>query len=149
MMHDFCQRDQLWADAKLGKSNLTLGKSGCTATCIADLSTYFGDNFDPADIAAMDIFTPDGLIIWAKCNFKTFQFAQRVYRRDDSQIRGALLDPNLAVILQVSNGSHWVVATGLRSQGQILMIADPWFGDRDSMLRYENNITGFAIFRAK
>jgi len=148
-MLDYSQRNGLWARQTLGKSKLTMGRFGCVATCIADLSTYFGGNFNPGDLAAVDIFTPEGLVIWAKCEFWHFHFQQRMYARDDFLIKQAILDPNLAVILNVAYGSHWVVATGLKSLAGVYAISDPWFGDRVDMRRYEDEINGFAVFRRK
>lgn len=149
MMIDFSQRDSLWAGDFIGRSKLTVGRFGCTLTGIADLSTYFGDDFNPGSLAKMDIFTPEGLVIWQKCNFKTFQFSQRLYDRNDFLVKAALIDPDQAVLLQVAHGSHWVVATGWRSKGQFITISDPWFGDRADMQRYDNSITGLAFFRKK
>jgi ABC-type bacteriocin/lantibiotic exporter with double-glycine peptidase domain len=145
-MKSYSQRDPIWAALKMGLSPLTIGRFGCTTTCIADLSTYFGDNLNPAQVAQKIKYTLDGLIIWQSCVFKHYQFWFRDTGRDDVKIKNALADPNLAVILQVANGSHWVVATGVDANG-LYKIADPWRGDRSTMKRYYNNITGAAFFR--
>lgn len=148
MLKSFSQRDPIWANLLLKPSRLTMGRYGCTTCCIADLSTYFGDNLTPAQVNQHIQYTPDGLIIWQSCNFQHFIFERREQSRNDQNIKAAIADPNRAVILQVAHGSHWVVATSVAS-GNVYNIADPWLGDRASMGRYLNNITGAAYFRRK
>lgn len=146
MLTSFNQRDARWANKVMKPSNLQLGRYGCTTTCIADLSTYFGDNLTPANVCDKIKYTKDGLIIWQSVNFKTFGFWQRQVGRKDADIKHALQDKNMAVILQVANGSHWVVCTGYDAVNNIFKIADPFFGDRSTMKRYNNNITGASYF---
>lgn len=147
MLKSFSQRDQAWAAMIMQPSRLTLGRYGCTTTCIADLSTYFGYALNPGQISKMLKYTPDGLIIWQTADFSSFRFDHREIGRNDANIRAALNDPTMAVILQVAHGSHWVVAIG--EQAGMFKIADPWVGDKASMARYNNNITGAAYFKRK
>lgn len=146
-MISYSQRDQRWGNKKMLPSALKLKDFGCTTTAIADLSTYFGDNFNPAQVCDRVKYTKDGLIIWASCKFKTFSFWFREQGRNDTNIKNALADPNIAVILQVAYGKHWVVATGWDSVNKIFKIADPLYGDRSTMKRYGNSITGAAYFK--
>ena len=147
-MESFSQRDPRWAAAKLGQSPLTIGRYGCTTTCIANLSTYFGDNLNPLQISQAIKYTPDGLVLWPSCKFARFAFWFREYGRNETNIKNALADPNLAVILQVANGTHWVVVTGKPNFfNRHFKIADPWFGDRSDMRRYGDSITGAAYFK--
>lgn len=146
-MDSYSQRDPRWNTKRLGKSTLTMGRYGCTTTCIADLSTYFGDNINPGKMVDTIKYTPDGLVLWESCVFKGFRFERREKKRDNTNILLAINDPNRAVILQVDNGAHWVVATGYDKVNKVYKIADPWFGDRSSMKRYRNSITGAAYFR--
>lgn len=145
-MLSYSQRDPRWAQLEVGKSGQTIGRIGCTLTCIADLSTYFGDNLTPKDVNALCKFTDGGLIIWRSVVFNSFRFLMRGYIRSDREIADAIADPNKAVILEVANRSHWVVATGVTWPYNIFKIADPIKGDRATMDRYKNNITGYAIF---
>lgn len=148
-MLSYSQRDPKWANKFLGSSKLTIGRFGCTITSIADLSTYFGDNYTPFDVSKICKFTPAGLLYWNSCQFGSFRFVSREYNRDDNKILQHLKDPNLAVILEVAGRSHWVVATGTEGHTNLYKIADPWLGDRSTMKRYNNNITGAAYFRRK
>jgi len=145
MFLSYSQRDPKWADTKMGSSNLTIGRYGCTTTSIADLSTYFGDNLTPYQVS-QTISYIQGLVIWTTCKFTKFHFLNRERLRSDINIKAALDDPNRAVILNVANGSHWVVATGWDNINKVFKIADPWIGDRSDMRRYNNNITGAAYF---
>lgn len=145
-MQSFSQRDPKWSQKRLGDSQLTMGRFGCTTTAIADLSTYFGDNLNPGQMV-QKIKYLQGLVVWASCVFKTFKFERREYGRYDARILAALRNPDTAVILQVNKGAHWVVATGYDSVEKVFKIADPWFGDRSTMKRYGDSITGAAYFR--
>ena len=147
MMKSFSQRDPLWRDLLIKGTNLPIGRWGCTLTCVADLSTYFGDNLTPAEINATLNFTPSGLLIWASASFAHFTFARREYGRNDDNISHAIADPLSAVLLQVAGGSHWVVACERYPNNGIYKIADPWLGDWASMERYGNDITGAAYFK--
>ena len=143
-MESFSQRDGRWAAARLGQSKLTMGRYGCTTTCIADLSTYFGDNLDPLKTSQIIKYTPQGLVLWQSCVFPHFKFERREYGRNDANIIKAMHDPDRAVILEVAHASHWVVAIG---GGPTYKIADPWLGDKNTMKRYDNNITGATYFK--
>lgn len=146
-MQTYSQRDPGWAYFNIKGSKLSIGRFGCTLTAVADLSTYFGDNFTPNDINQKTNFTSGGLIIWNSCFYPTFHFERREYGRNDENILRAIQDPSAAVILQVAEGSHWVVATGWQKENKTFKIADPWLGDFSNLARYNNSITGAAYFR--
>lgn len=143
-MISYSQRDPRWASKPLGASKLTIGRYGCTTSCIADISTYFEDNLNPLQVSQKIKYTKDGLILWQTCVFPKFRFERREYGRNNKNIRAALNDPSRAVLLEVANGSHWVVATSV--YGSDYKIADPWNGDTAISNRY-NNITGAAYFK--
>lgn len=141
----FSQRDKRWANKRMGQSNQTLGRSGCTTTCIAMLSTYFGDNLNPAQTCDRIKYDKNGLILWSSSKFNKFKFWFREYRPNHTNIKNALAGKDTAVILQVANGSHWVVATGNYAP-KVYTIADPWDASRATTNKY-NNITGAAYFQ--
>ncbi len=142
------QRDPRWAPAKLGNSQLTCGRYGCTTTCISMLSDYFGNYTTPGSLASNPTnYTHDGLVLWSMLKIEGFHFTRRQYGRFDDDIKKALADPDRAVILEVANKSHWVVATGKPIVGTAYKIADPWLGDRSTIARYNNDITGAAYFQ--
>ena len=144
------QRDPLWAEKHLGASDLTVGRYGCTTTCISMLTSYFGGYSSPLEIASNAYnYTKDGLIIWSHLSFPFMRPVQREYGRNDAGIQAALGDPNRAVILQVNNGQHWVVAVKKNKFGYDYTIIDPWDGQKKNCLANYGNITGAEYFERK
>lgn len=138
------QRDPLWTDKKLGASSLTIGKYGCTTTCLSMLTDYFGSYMRPDAIAGQkDWYTKDGLVLWSKMKLP-MKFVKRTYGRDDVAFGKALKDPKTAVIFEVQ-GKHWVLGLSRNIFGSY-KIADPWFGDKSTTSRYKDQITGAAFF---
>lgn len=148
-MQIFSQRDPRWRGALVGKSGRTLGQIGCLVTGLAMLSDYFKPTRNPFEMLQMLKFTDDGRVYWSSVHFENWEFYKRVYGREQAQILRHIKDPNLAVILEVANKSHWVVATGVQYFTGAIRIADPLFGDRSTVRRYQNNITGAAYFKRK
>ena len=150
----YSQRDPSWAELKLGDSPLTMGRYGCTTSCIAMLSTYFqpfipytpGSIINASQPRHLRYTAPGGLILWPSAKFEHFAFYRRVYERNDAEIQRHMKDPNLAVILEVANRSHWVVGVSRNPITGSYKIADPWIGDYATMARYKNDITGAAYF---
>jgi ABC-type bacteriocin/lantibiotic exporter with double-glycine peptidase domain len=144
------QRDPRWSHVKLGDSQLTVGRYGCTTTCISMISDYFRCYVRP-DIIAADAsrYTKDGLVLWQNMKFANFKFEKRLYTRDDTEIITSLKDPKKAVILQVDNQQHWVVALSKTWFGKDYNVLDPWFGDKRTACGTYKNITGSAHFVRK
>jgi hypothetical protein len=129
------------------------------------LSDYFKGFITPGELATQsELYTSGGFILWNKLNLPTMKFVWRFKgidnrgMRSDSVVhpdltpdfngvRKALLDPDRAVILEVANGSHWVVA--LRAVGNSFIVADPWIGDKCDVMERYKNITGGAYFMRK
>ena len=144
------QRNPNWASMRIGLSNLTIGRFGCTLTSLSMLSEYFNGFVAPPNIAKNGAwFTPDGLILWGKLNFPTMKFEKRLYSRDDAAITAALKDPNKGVLLEVADKSHWVLGLRKTLFGKDYVVADPWFGDTCNVLIRYKNITGAAVFARK
>ena len=146
MLTIYSQRNPKWVNKIMKPSKLTLGRYGCTTTSIAMAGSYFGEKLTPADVCEKIKYTPDGLIIWSTCEFKKFKFVVREYGRKDQNIIAGLNDPNMIVLLQVADGSHWVLCTG--KYGKDYRIADPWDGVRKLSSVYQN-ITGASYFERK
>lgn len=145
-MIKLCQRNPEWGDKKLGASNLTIAKYGCTTTCTSMLSDYFGCYQQPDDIAAhIDWYTPEGLILWTKLNFSKMGFVWRFYKNNPQTINAAVKDPNLACMLEVE-GKHWVVVLSKLPLLNVYRIADPWDGKVKLSTAYKT-ITGGAVFK--
>lgn len=147
-MIKLCQRNPEWGNVKLGGSNLTIAKFGCTTTGLSMLSDYFGCYQQPDDIARhVDWYTKDGLILWTKLNFSKMAFVWRFYKANYDTINSAIKDPNLACLLEVE-GRHWLVAMSKLPFVNIYRVADPWDSKIKLSTSYKN-ITGGAVFRKK
>lgn len=142
------QRDPRWSSQRIGASNLTVGRFGCCLTSISMLSFYFNCFKSPLEIASnANNFTTEGLVNWNKLKFDNMKFAARIRGTPlASTIRDALKAPNKAIMLEVSNGSHWVVAVKYNWLGR-LIVCDPWDGKLCDVLKVYSNITGAALFQ--
>lgn len=143
------QQDPRWSKVKLLPSSLTIGRYGCTTTCISMLSNYF-KCFETPDrmIGKNTFYTGDnhpqggGLILWHKTKFPNFAFQMRLYGRNDFEINESLKNPKKAVILAINRDSHWVVA--LRRVGQWIWVADPFWGKKRWI--HQTIVSGSAHF---
>jgi hypothetical protein len=145
-----CQRDPRWSQKRLGSSFLTIGRYGCTTTAISMLTDYFHCFLSPDQIAAqVSWYTPQGLILWQNMKFAKMKFDRRIYGRNDAAIRDSIAGPNKAVLLQVDNGSHWVVAVSKTLFGNDYVCIDPWTGTKCNVIAKYGNITGSAHFTAQ
>lgn len=114
------------------------------------LTDYFGCDLSPADIAGYTSFyTQDGLVLWNSLNFKCMVFETRRQGRNDQAIKTSLKDPNKAVMLQVNDGEHWVVALRSTLFGNSYIVADPWTGQKCDVLKVYKNITGSSHFNRR
>lgn len=139
------QRNIAWGNDFIGKSKAKIKDYGCTITCLAMLSDWFGKFRDPEWMANNLQFNEKGQLLWnsiteSELNFK---FVWRFYARDDKKIQKILFSKDGAVLLQVNNESHWVVAVGY-SRIYGYRIADPYYGDIIYLNKRYPNITGFA-----
>lgn len=114
------------------------------------LTSYFGNFIYPDVIAKKETnYTKDGLIIWQNLQFDAMTFEKRLYGENIIEIQKSLLDPNKAVILNVNDGQHWVVALRKTLFGNSYIVADPWFGDKCDVRKRYRNITGTSHFLRK
>lgn len=147
MLKIFSQQDPKWSQLKIGQSNVTIGKYGCTLTCLTMIAYYLGKLLTPDLVMKSLKFTNDGLLIWNSIDPKTlgFMFMGREYYNNETKIKQYLKDPNTFVILEV-NKNHWVWALSKSIFGGY-NIADPFTGIKTTTKKYGNNITGVAYFR--
>lgn len=94
----------------------------------------------------MNLYTSGGFIIWGNIDLRCMKFEKRLQGRNDIEIQKSLKDPNKAVILQVSSGSHWILAVRKTLFGNDYVCIDPWTGARCTALGTYRNITGSAHF---
>lgn len=116
------------------------------------LSSYFGGWVSPLILARQpQAYTPQGLVLWKAMDkfLPKMQFVERVYVRDDAKIQKALKDPKCAVMLEVDNKSHWIVAKRKALLRNDYVCQDPWTAQEVLAVRDYRNITGFTVYRAK
>lgn len=148
MMTYFSQRDPRWADDKLGASKIDMHHYGCTTTCIAMLTTYFGCPTFPDAIARLKRnYTKDGLIIWGNLSFSCMKWDWREYGYSALKVQQALNHPDRAVILEINNHKHWVVAARRSFFGDSYVCVDPWTGKKITV--DAKDITGSSFFSRK
>lgn len=148
-----CQRDPKWSDVKIGNSNLTIGRMGCTLTSVCMAVNAFGFKIRPDEIAAhKDWFTEDGRIIWPKLRFPNISFRwDEGNPSGDPNIDFKLVDfclkhPDKAVLFEVDR-LHWVLGLWRTYDGDILA-ADPWYGETKEIFKTYRQITSAVIFVA-
>lgn len=142
-MRILSQRDPIWANDKLGQSQSTVGRYGCTITSISMGTDYFKSWKTPKELAKELKYTNEGLLLWDSLPSATcFKLEKRFYGQQDHLIREALGSQKKIALIQVEN-YHWVLALGKNIFGGY-KIADPWFGDTSTTKRYKS-ITGGAI----
>lgn len=147
------QRDPKWSDVKLGSSNITVGRYGCTSVCLSMLSDYFDCFQDPKQIATnLRNYSGDGNINWIGLNFPSFSFRWREgnlfsnkQNLDMEMIKSYIKHPDRAALLEVADHSHWVLALWETYDKDILAI-DPWNGRTCEVFKDYKNITGASLF---
>jgi hypothetical protein len=108
----------------------------------------FGVMIAPDEIASdINAYTQDGLILWQNLKLPgKWHLRARIQGRNDAAINASLKSPDEFVLLQVSDGSHWVLALSKTFFGNDYNIADPWTGTKRTALGAYRNITGSAHF---
>jgi ABC-type bacteriocin/lantibiotic exporter with double-glycine peptidase domain len=138
------QKNPLWRNVKIGKSNSAIADYGCVITSLSMLSEWYGKYKDPEWMAKNLSFTLEGLILWKSIteSILPMKFVYRYYAKNDIKIKEILASKNSACILQV-NGNHWVVLIGY-SKMFGYKVADPFYGDTTYLISRNYKITGFT-----
>lgn len=138
------QRRPLWAEKRIGNSKLTIGRYGCTITCLSMLTSIFGDFVLPDEIADhKEWFTHGGLVVWGALKLPHIAFEKRLCDKYVKEIEESLKSPEKAVILEIWSKSHWVVGIRKTIWGNYA-VADPWQGKIITIA--PSDITGSAHF---
>lgn len=135
-----------YGDTKIGNTTRTLAEVGCTITCVAMSSSYFGEYKTNKELASALRFTSDAKILWSSIGevFKTFKFSWRFYTNDRGIIDEALKNPQKTCLLNVDHGGHWVLGIK-RLFGDTYWVADPWTGSR----KVYSGVVGGAVLVRK
>lgn len=143
------QIDPNWGHVKIGKTKRTIAEIGCLITSISMISDYFGEYKTPDFIARNADFTSDGRLYWSSLKkiFRKFTFTGRGNGNNISVISNHLANPDTAVILQVRNKSHWVVAVRDPKYSNDFLVVDSLNGKTRIAIGDFGNITGYATFK--
>lgn len=144
-MTKLSQRDPRWASLRLGASKLTIGRWGCTTTCIAMI-----DGTTP-DLLAHNAanYTKDGLVLWQAISrqLKNSVFEVRDVGYNEAKINEFLKAGTHHVLFEVNDGAHWVVAKSRTLTGNDYLVIDPWDGKECKVKARYKNITKAVYFR--
>lgn len=148
MLTLYDQRNPLWANNKLGATNLTIGEDGCNITAQCILASAFGKMITPDEVAKHpECFDANGEYLYNYPDFP-FTLGQKITGRNDVAIRASLKDPKRCVMLNVDRGAHFI-ATLKRNYFGSYTCADPWWGDKCDAIRRWHDITGSRHFILK
>jgi hypothetical protein len=114
----------------------------------------FGITISPSEMAKRaDWFTSGGLIIWNRVQEGLKKLypnksisIYRYYGRNDKAIQQSL-KPGSAVLLQVANESHWMVAERKQWLRNDYNCSDSWGGVSRSSIGDYGSITGYVIIK--
>lgn len=138
------QKNPLWRNKKIGKSQSSIGEFGCTISCLSMISDWYKKYKNPEWMSDNLSFTPDGRIFWTSITESELpmKFVYRYYAKDDAKIKKILASKDGTCILQVNN-NHWVFLIGY---SKILgyKVADPFYGDTTYLLPRRYKVTGFT-----
>lgn len=147
MITPLAQIDSRWSSVKIGNSNASLGRYGCTITSLCmlleKLRGYAGS---PPDAARHWKFNRKAEILWNSTNFKGMKYITRGYYPDYDKIREYVEATDRGAIMEVNHGKHWVYVEKI--DGKKISIIDPIDGKRYSELPSKYKFTGYALFEA-
>ena len=136
------QRDERWANIKLGTSNLTIGQAGCTITCIAILADLTPDDVNNR-LKVANGYANTNLIIWSKIKeaISWLEFEWRGYSYENTKVASAISKNGSCLVevdgTPIGGSKHWVLYIGNQK------LIDPWDGKEKSTSSYQ--AIGYAI----
>lgn len=146
------QDDPRWTEKKLGGSNSSVGRYGCLVTCLSMLSYWYGEYFNPGEIAEKANFTTKGYYYWKSGDeFLPFNFVWRYYKRDIVKIKQILFSKDNACVVRVNYAGayHWLAVIGYDKKTGKLLGADPIDGSSSYIEIEYGQINGFAEISRK
>lgn len=163
------QRDPRWAGTKIGSALFTAGQKGCAFTSLIMLwQAMFKKEITAAQYIALvsdkSLFTDKnhaggaGLILWDKVCAKlnemfgtTISFTGSEWGNKRANQIAALKAPKRGCLLQVNNGSHfvvlWRVPANDPNDPKELTVADPWYGKLVPVMKTYHNVTSARYFK--
>ena len=119
------QCDSKWGNEQLGTSSNTICKAGCLMSSVSMALAGIGKGYNPGTLNTWlkgnGGYVSGDLFVWASVNKLGLTYVGKVA---NSGIQAAL-NANEIVILNVHNGGHWVLATGM--SGSTITVNDPGY----------------------
>ena len=119
------QCDSKWGSEHLGTSSKTICQAGCAMSSLAMGLAGIGKNYNPSTLNTWlkghGGYVSGDLLVWGSVTSLGLSFIGKVA---NSQIAPGLSAGHV-VILNVHNGGHWVLATGI--SGSKISVNDPGF----------------------
>lgn len=120
------QCDSRWASEQLGTSPNTICSAGCLMSSASMALSAIGKNFNPSSLNKWlkdnGGYVSQDLFVWASINPLGVKFMGFINRNAIA----SNLDDNHIVILNVHNGGHWVLATGMQGSS-VVTVNDPGY----------------------
>ena len=144
-MINISQKDSRWGCFRIGETNLSIARWGCTicSLCMA-LGALQNRFVNPKNAATYWEFNGRGEILWAQTKFNGMEFVKRYYGFNVGVMKRAVDSPEQVVVAEV-NRNHWVYVCGMENSEP--MIIDPIDGKRYEKLPSKYDITGFTVLR--
>ena len=125
------QCDSRWGSDKLGTSGQTICQAGCLMSSVAMVIADCGRSIGGAQATPKTLntflrnnggYVSGNLFVWGAVNSFGLGFVGKAYNSNDIQNH---FRQGRAVILNVNNGGHWVLVTGI--SGSSYLVNDPGF----------------------
>lgn len=152
----FNQRDANWGNLHLGLSSEQVWEVGCLMTSYAMVSSHFGADITPADVASnSDNFSLGTAYFRLPGPAANGHSAEYVTNPSITNLR-ELVKGGTPVIagLSVNGGpypqhysDHWIVLRGVKDDGSFI-INDPWY-PRAMNVNFSDHYSGWAIIEAR
>ena len=123
----YSQTDSRWSSVILGSSGKTLGRIGCTTTCLAMTESYRrGITITPATMAKSLTYSSTGSLYWPSNYTTTTSVSFDAIKNILNQGKPVILGLRTA-----SYSTHWVVVTGY--SGNTYYVNDPGSSSRTTL----------------
>jgi hypothetical protein len=119
------QCDSKWGNEQLGTSSNTICKAGCLMSSVSMALSGCGKGYNPGTLNTWlkgnGGYVSGDLFVWGSVNRLGLSYVGKVANGNIAHELGA----NSIVILNVHNGGHWVLATGIN--GNTISVNDPGY----------------------
>lgn len=150
------QRDANWGNNFIGYSSEKVWEVGCLLTSYAMVSTHFGSNVTPGDVAATSDYFALGTAFFRQPGpAPSGHSVSYVTNPSISQLQDEVKAGNPVIAGMSANGGpypshysdHWIVLRGVDGSGNFI-INDPWYQGAMSAM-FSDHYAGWTIIEAR